>query len=457
MANIYTYDGKIVKIAPDADIIDITDSFEFSAGQIIGNENSDTFGQRLNSTAFMCNKYLDISDFSVLCIRAIVRPYSTSAFTGLCFYDSAKNPIKGYFYTDSTISSGQGYLQEKALPVPADAVYVRTSIYLSDSTIGSNTPPFRCVGYKNVSDVKLLFDNIEQKSIRSVITIPDLPEHDMTFVGGNLWTFIISGTQNNFKVYDSSFNLIASKTINMTFNGNPFKFKSVDYSEDNECLVIGTGDGIGGVAGDKYLYIFYDALDWLNSSETITLNNCGSYSVVDFSELTYSDYSVYGFWISDSEIIVTMGKDVDIYHVQLGKGNVNLGSGTYSYLGEDKFNGTYQIINKWIKGNYIDNEIRNYDNPYTVHGGDYYNGNFYFANSNQFECSVYKVKLQANGLYRIDVLDCSTYMNTASKKKKYRFLDGMAIDNNGNLVSQPLYVDDAYNTSQNSCLIKIKV
>ena len=30
-----------------------------------------------------------------------------------------------------------------------------------------------------------------------------MPEHDMTFVGDNLWAFITSGTQNNLKVYNS--------------------------------------------------------------------------------------------------------------------------------------------------------------------------------------------------------------------------------------------------------------
>lgn len=458
MADIYTYDGEIVKITQESDITDITDSFEFSAGQIIGNESINTFGQRLSSTAFACNEeYVDVSEYALLSIMAIVRPYSETAYTGLCFYDDAKNPVKGYFYTDATISSGQGYLQEKVLPVPSGAVYVRTSIYLDGSTIGTNTPPFRCIGYKNISDVKLLFDNIDLKNIDAVIAIPDLPEHDMTFVGDNLWTFITSGTQNNLKVYDSSFNLIASKTVSMSFDGNPFKFKSIDYNSDNHCLMIGTGDGIGGYTEDKYLYIFYEADTWLDISGTITLENCGAYTVIDFSSFNYSDYSAYGFWISDSDIIATMGKDVDIYHIQLGKGNVNLGNGVYSYIDSDKFNGTYRIIRKWTKGNYIDNEIRDSDNPYTVHGGDYYNGNLYFANSNIHECSVYKVKLQENGLYRLDVLDCSTYMNNSTEKKKYRFLDGMAIDSNGNLVSQPLYVDDANNTSQNSCLIKIKV
>lgn len=310
-------------------------------------------------------------------------------------------------------------------------------------------------GYGN--ELVSLFDNIDIKNIEKTIDIPNLPEHDFTFVGNNLWAFETSGTPNNFKIYDNTFSLIAQKTIAMSFDGNPFKFKSVDYNKNNHCLMIGTGDGIGGVAGDKYLYIFYDADNWPNANETITLSNCGDYTVVDFSAMDYTDYSAYGFWVSDSEIIITMGADIDVYYVRLGKGNVNLGNGTYVYIDTDKYNGTYQVIKKWTKGDYVDDEVRAADNPYTVHGGDYYNGNLYFANSNANECSVYKVKLKNDGLYRIDKFECTEYMNNATAKKKYRFLDGMAIDNSGYLFSQPLYVDDAYNTSQNSCLIKIKV
>jgi len=131
------------------DSVDITSLFTFAENaQICGDVNSPFFGNATSSTNFVCSDYVDVSKYYELEITCLVRKWTASALSGLCFYDGNKSPVNGQFLTYKTIASDGGFTKVLSVSVPSSAKYIRTTMYSQDSLIGTNTVAFSCIGYK---------------------------------------------------------------------------------------------------------------------------------------------------------------------------------------------------------------------------------------------------------------------------------------------------------------------
>lgn len=296
------------------------------------------------------------------------------------------------------------------------------------------------------------FVNDYYADIEDVVAVPNYPSHDTTFVNGNIWAFDKPTDGGAFKVYNpTDFSVVKSLTHSFYYPKKgggtaELEMKSVDWNAVNSVLAVGNGASTY-TEGDSYIYLFYNALNWLNMTAQITFSNCGTYTQLDVSALGIKPY---GFWAGKSEqcdqMFVVVNRFADVYLIHLGKGTVNLGSGTYAYIDADSYNGTYAVIKHW-------HQTVNETEPYGAHGGQFYKGSLYLADSDQSKCRIYRCVLTDDEQLKFDVIDCSHFRNGANNLI-YRYLDGMCI-NEGICYSAPLYINDSYNTKTNKVVLKI--
>lgn len=286
----------------------------------------------------------------------------------------------------------------------------------------------------------------------SKISVPNFPNHDITFVDENLWAFD-KPSEGGLKVYNSEFSQIGSANTQFYFNKKgggtaELEMKSVDFNNNNRVLLVGNGSSKY-ISGDSFLYLFYDAESWLDKDGEINFENCGKYTEIDVSEL---GDKCYGFWGAscgfNDQIFVSLNMFKDIYLIRLGKGWNNLGSGNMNYIDDSKYNGTYSVLNHWQQKNFITGE-------YGQHGGQFYKGSLYLVNNDNTKNQIYKCKLNVDGSLQFDVLELGHYSSTRNELY-YRYMDGLAIKD-GVAYGSPLIVNNNYVESQNKEVLKIDI
>ena len=445
--------------------IDFTDEFSFSAGQIIAEKTNANYGNKASSTNFDCCDYVNISQFTKLKITCIVRPYTATAFTGLVFYDKDKSPIIGYYYTDSDVAADAGYLLEKELNVPLDAVYVRTTIFSDTSVFGTNNIPFACVGSpKSITDLYEKINAIapvsptNEKNILypdfDIISVPNYPRHDATYshTEDKIYAFnkYGDGVNGELHIYDKDFTLVKDD-IRVQFietykdsSTSGLQMKNVDANRYNNNLIVGNGKSSYD-ADNSYLYVFYEWDEWENAQDTITFSNCGNYTKIDVTELGYKSY---GWWCGGEEsdkVLVNVNLLNDFYLIRLGRGTNQLAKGTYSATTDEYYNGTWEVLKHWTLKE---------PTTYSQHGGQMLNGKLYIATSYEYVCQVYEVVLNEDGTAELSILDMGD-RQLASSSLKYRFIDGM-FGIGEYLYGSPLIKNGAYNDAE-KVVLKIKV
>ena len=318
-------------------------------------------------------------------------------------------------------------------------------------SIVQNQNPFQYLNFNINQNSKIeTFNEIEYPNY-SKISVPNFPNHDITFVDENLWAFD-KPTEGGLKVYNSELSQIGSANTQFYFNKKEggtaeLEMKSVDFNNNNRVLLVGNGSSKY-VKGDSFLYLFYESEKWLSQGGTIDFSNCGAYTEIDVSAL---GDKCYGFWNSscgtDDQIFVSLNMFKDIYLIRLGKGGYNLGNGTMKYIDDNKYNGTYQVLNHWKQQNFVTDE-------YGQHGGQYYNGNLYLVNNDNRKNQIYRCILKANGSLQFDVLELAHYLTNG--ELAYRYIDGLAIKD-GIAYGSPLIANNAYVTASNKEVLKINI
>lgn len=298
------------------------------------------------------------------------------------------------------------------------------------------------------------FSNNVYADIEQVFEVANYPSHDSTFINNNIWAFNKPTDDGAIKVYNpTDFSLIKSLTHGFYYPKKAggtaeLEMKSVDFNEVNSVLAVGNG-ATTYTDDDAYIYFFYDAESWMNITATITFLNCGAYTQLDVSDLGIKPY---GFWAGKStecdQLLVVCNRFEDVYLIRLGKGTHSLEKGTYAYLDGSKYNGTYEVIKHW-------HQTVNHTEPNGAHGGQFYNGYLYVADSDSSKCRIYRYTLKNDGRLQFDVIDLSHYMD-ASNGLTYRYLDGMCIKD-GYIYTEPLYINDVYNTRTNKVVLKVKM
>ena len=250
--------------------------------------------------------------------------------------------------------------------------------------------------------------------------------HDCTFIDGQFWTFDKADDGGYLGILDAEdFSQIKTgKTDFRDATGFKLEHKSVDYNQINKVLAIGNGSSRS-VSGNSHIYLFYEFLSWPDKGETINFNNCGKYVDVDVSELGVKSY---GFWAgADDMMYISINKFEDIYLIQLGKGTNNLGSGKYSYIDNETFNGTFKVVKGWHQDRYKE---------YGAHGGQYYNGNLYIADNHTGYCQIFKMLLNDDGSLQFENINLWKYTPDGTRLQNTD-IDGLAIKD-GYFYAQPL-------------------
>lgn len=206
----------------------------------------------------------------------------------------------------------------------------------------------------------------------------------------------LSNFDNNKTItYMSQFSL-SLKPTNASNEEYEIRMVACDYSDNNQALLMGNSTN-NGAESQMEGYIFYDIDTWISSSEQITFDNCGSYTKIEFTDDLLINHAIAKMcWDRSSNNCawLTTGNAKYIFRILLGKGTNQLENGVYSYISDDKFNGTYKILSYWV------NQIYDYGCKDLVmaNGGIIYpikrtDGGFYFQ----------KIYLQSDGNTSIKV------------------------------------------------------
>lgn len=256
----------------------------------------------------------------------------------------------------------------------------------------------------------------------SMTPIPNVAYfHSMFIMGNKLVTLEVSslGMSN---VYDltnldnNTINQIGSfqvEFLGTNSNGDEYELRLVaaDYSEENQALVFGNSVGTGDELPDyTEAHIFYEVENWLSSTETINYGNCGSFTKVIFNDnLLGSLLQGKVCWDKSSSncLWLTTDNGKRIFRILLGKGTNQLENGVYSYIDNDKFNGTYKILSYWY------NQIHDFGCKDLVHA----NGSI-----------IYPIKKTTGGIYFQKVQMCHDG-NTSVRVERFHY---NPVDDSGN-------------------------
>ena len=291
--------------------------------------------------------------------------------------------------------------------------------------------------------------NEKIKALESVITKNIYPDfsvvakargcHDCTFIGDYLVSFNKPSDGYTSFLNATTLERENRKVIRFTepHSSRELELKSCDYKYGK--LLVGNGraikyDETSYLEQGSKLYVFYNAENWINTDGEITFDNCGTYDIIDISGL---GYKVYGFWGQfDDCIFISCNLFNDIYLIQLGKGAVNLGQGTYvEGVTDDRYNGSYTVIKRWHQGGAL--------GDWAGHGGQYYKGHLYIATNETPLCTVYKCVLNDNGSLQFEALNFNVM---EGEQLKYRYIDGICIKDD-KLYAQPLNVGSTNETN----------
>ena len=287
-----------------------------------------------------------------------------------------------------------------------------------------------------------------------VVSLPNTANHDMTYVGDYIYLFDAPSQQyaGKFNILNSDLTINRTKYTNFNYllrdgtTTSYLRMKSVDYNPSNHILAIANGQAPV-LTGDSYLFLFYNSEDWRSSDNlTINFSNCGEYKKIDLSVLGDKVYCFWKTYKDTNEMYVTINNLEKIYLIELGKGTNNLGLGTYESTTSDKYNGSFRIVECFKQ---LNNNIPSIN----AHGGQVYNGELYLASNNEYECVIYKAILGDDSSLNFEKLDINEYENGILK---YSYFDGMLIKD-GEIIADPLKVNEVYNTGSNKVLIKINI
>ena len=453
---------RVYDLSTETNYEDFTAEFLFkntyqiiAGGKYIGYTNYSPTG------ALICSDYIDVEKYVKLKIVMPIRKYASDRYTGLCFYDSSKNVINGYYFTDGDLATdADGYSALKEIEVPDNAKYIRTTIFGRGTSQGKMTVPFSCEGLvKSTSFVlfkarkemfkRNLFPNF------SAISCPYYPNHDATYckTTDKIYAFNKPDDQPNgeLKVYDRNFqklNGIVSVKFYETYKDGShpaLEMKSVDCNQVNNYLLVGNGH-IGYTAVDSYVYVFYDWLDWENAESEVNFSTCGEYIRFDFSEL---GEAIYAWWASNNPIndtiLVDVGRLNNFFLVQLGKGTNQLEKGTYTATTSDKYNGTWRVLREWHTDSYFER---------AQHGGQFYKGSLYVASNEDYQNDYFKIDLKDDGRVEFSKMACDCY--DQNNKLAYQYPDGMFIID-GYMYASPLRYGDVYHSDSNKVVLKIEI
>ena len=256
----------------------------------------------------------------------------------------------------------------------------------------------------------------------SMTPIPNVAFFHSMFVMGNKLVTLEVSSLGRSNVYDLSglenntINQIGSfqvKFLGTNSEGYEYELRLIaaDYSEENQALVFGNSVGVGDELPDHTeAHIFYEVENWLNSKETINYENCGSFTKVIFNDdLIGSLLQGKVCWDKSSSncIWLTTDSGRHIFRILLGKGTNQLENGVYSYIDNDKFNGTYKILSYWY------DQIHDFGCKDLVHA----NGSI-----------IYPIKKTTGGIYFQKVQMCHDG-NTSVRVERFHY---NPVDDRGN-------------------------
>lgn len=185
--------------------------------------------------------------------------------------------------------------------------------------------------------------------------------HSMFLIGDELITLECTDP-GNFSglcnVYDAN-DLSYKKSFNCDFHetnskGELYYLRLVccDYNNNINALLMGNSTNNGKEDG-MGAYIFYEANTWKDKTDTVSIENCGKYTHLDFSEegvFASEEFEAKPIWSELDDIIYLTTTNMHYIHkILLGKGTNKLEHGVYDSDNYKKYNGTYKIIKTYYQ------------------------------------------------------------------------------------------------------------
>ncbi|MCK1985153.1 MULTISPECIES: hypothetical protein [Peribacillus] len=218
------------------------------------------------------------------------------------------------------------------------------------------------------------------------------------------------GASNVFSLPDltpvKSFNVSLVET-NADLTTSELRLVASDYNQNVRALIMGNSTNS---LSEEYMkgYIFYEADKWKNSTNTVTFDNCGLYTKLDFlSALFPGQTTAKMCWAAEDDMAYLTTTNLQYVHkLLLGVGTNKLENGVYDYNASKRYNGTYKIVKTYTQ------DVVKFGNKDL----QFYNGALW-----------YPIKYTAGG-YKI----CKTYLSSESGQIKSDLIIYNPIGQDGN-------------------------
>lgn len=170
----------------------------------------------------------------------------------------------------------------------------------------------------------------------------------MCFVRGELWIFPVSDDAHSQFVNGMRYKYDAETQKVMLiglFKHNFGHCNTVDYSEENDCLIFGSGSG--DYKNSNEFYVYPNAYERLAGQKTGDISDAIKYDCND--NVAKGQVKLNACWdenggASDTAYLILNNNGI-VHKVRLGRGSEKLTLGSYrSGAGEDEFNGSFTLV-----------------------------------------------------------------------------------------------------------------
>lgn len=250
---------------------------------------------------------------------------------------------------------------------------------------------------------------------------------DISFIDGKLWMFYPSGDETHtatngvIKIVDKE-TLETIKTIGHNFG----HVNTCDYCAETDCLIVGNLPGNS--TYPAALYIFYNVSEWENV-DTLDFATVDK-TIIDMRVAFSAATNVACSWgesnfAYNNIAYVSMGYDKKFAKIVLGMGTNQLAYGTYATTDDNKFNGTYNVV-----------QISDYDPMVAVdeviQGATFYAGRMLTANGDEWTGRASLWGFDGNGNIQRELIEFPIYNANGEKNSQYKtYTEGIAVDDDG--------------------------
>ena len=263
---------------------------------------------------------------------------------------------------------------------------------------------------------------------------------DICIIGDNLW-ILFPSTDEEHNATDGTIKIVNKDTLETvkTITHNFGHVNTCDYCKETDSLIVGNLPGSS--AYPAALYIFYNVSDWVNS-DSLSFDTVDK-TIIDMRSAFPAATAAACSWgetnfAYNNIVYVSFNYDKQFAKIVLGMGTNQLTNGTYAAADNDKFNGTYKVLQEsTFEPMGSGDEV--------IQGATFYNGQMLTANGDEWTARASRWGFDINGNIQRELIEFPIYNANGEKNSQYKcYTEGIAVDEETGYVYQGIFSGQLY-------------